>query len=109
MMMRTHYRIIKGMWIDLLTDTHFSLSLSSLFHPGGLLSQGMLSLRIQGGRAAAISFAANCRVFQRATSLGGVESLIEHRARYERGGKNRGELSWEIFVFRDEYRPIFLF
>mmetsp|Transcript_21637 Transcript_21637/g.34654 ORF Transcript_21637/g.34654 Transcript_21637/m.34654 type:complete len:131 (+) Transcript_21637:3-395(+) len=44
---------------------------------------GMLSLRIKGGRAAAIAFAARCKVFRRATSLGGVESLIEHRASIE--------------------------
>jgi cystathionine gamma-synthase len=44
---------------------------------------GMLSLRIKGGREAAIAFAGRCRVFRRATSLGGVESLIEHRASIE--------------------------
>ncbi len=40
---------------------------------------GMLSLRVHGGAAAAIEVAKRCRVFIRATSLGGVESLIEHR------------------------------
>jgi cystathionine gamma-synthase len=40
---------------------------------------GMLSLRINGGEAAALAVAKKCRVFIRATSLGGVESLIEHR------------------------------
>ena len=44
---------------------------------------GMLSFRIEGGREAAIAFAAACRIFRRATSLGGVESLIEHRASIE--------------------------
>jgi cystathionine gamma-synthase len=43
----------------------------------------MLSFRIEGGREAAIAFAAACRIFRRATSLGGVESLIEHRASIE--------------------------
>ena len=44
---------------------------------------GMLSLRVKGGREAAIAFAARCHVFHRATSLGGVESLIEHRSSIE--------------------------
>ncbi len=40
---------------------------------------GMLSFRIRGGAPAALQVASSCRVFIRATSLGGVESLIEHR------------------------------
>jgi Fe-S cluster biogenesis protein NfuA len=40
---------------------------------------GMLSVRISGGESAAMSVAAGLRVFKRATSLGGVESLVEHR------------------------------
>jgi cystathionine gamma-synthase len=40
---------------------------------------GMLSLRVRGGEEAALAVAKRCRVFIRATSLGGVESLIEHR------------------------------
>ena len=41
---------------------------------------GMLSVHVNGGGAAAIAVAAKVRIFTRATSLGGVESLIEHRA-----------------------------
>ena len=44
---------------------------------------GMLSIRLKGGAAAAIVVAAKVEVWQRATSLGGVESLIEHRASIE--------------------------
>jgi cystathionine gamma-synthase len=44
---------------------------------------GMLSFETQGGKDAAMSVAANVEVFTRATSLGGVESLIEHRASIE--------------------------
>ena len=44
---------------------------------------GMLSIRVRGGAAAAIAAAARVEVWQRATSLGGVESLIEHRASIE--------------------------
>lgn len=43
----------------------------------------MLSLRVAGGEAAAIATAARVRLWKRATSLGGVESLIEHRASVE--------------------------
>jgi len=44
---------------------------------------GMLSIRIRAGEAAAVATAASVRVWKRATSLGGVESLIEHRASVE--------------------------
>jgi cystathionine gamma-synthase len=44
---------------------------------------GMLSIRVKGGEAAAVATAARVRVWKRATSLGGVESLIEHRASVE--------------------------
>ncbi len=44
---------------------------------------GMLSVRIRGGAAAAIATASRVEVWKRATSLGGVESLIEHRASVE--------------------------
>jgi cystathionine gamma-synthase len=41
---------------------------------------GMLSFEVKGGSEAALSVAAKTEIFIRATSLGGVESLIEHRA-----------------------------
>ena len=44
---------------------------------------GMLSIRARGGAAAAITTAAKVAVWKRATSLGGTESLIEHRASVE--------------------------
>jgi cystathionine gamma-synthase len=44
---------------------------------------GMLSIRVKGGEAAAIETAARVRLWKRATSLGGVESLVEHRASVE--------------------------
>jgi cystathionine gamma-synthase len=47
---------------------------------------GMLSLRVAGGEKAAIAVAARVAVWKRATSLGGVESLIEHRASIEGPG-----------------------
>ena len=44
---------------------------------------GMLSLRIRGGEAAAMEAASGVTLIKRATSLGGTESLIEHRASIE--------------------------
>jgi len=47
---------------------------------------GMLSIRARGGEAAAVAVAAHTVLWKRATSLGGVESLIEHRASVEGAG-----------------------
>jgi cystathionine gamma-synthase len=60
-------------------------------HPGHEIAKrqmangfgGMMSIRVKGGEIAAIRTAANVRVWKRATSLGGVESLIEHRRSIE--------------------------
>jgi len=49
-------------------------------------SGGMLSLEVQDGYDAAMQVAAKTKIFIRATSLGGVESLIEHRASIEGPG-----------------------
>ena len=65
-----------------------------LTHPGHTVAVkqmrggfgGMLSLRLAGGEAAAKAFTAQLRVFKRATSLGSVESLAEHRASVEGPG-----------------------
>ena len=40
---------------------------------------GMLSIQVKGGAESALNVVKRCKVFTRATSLGGVESLIEHR------------------------------
>ena len=47
---------------------------------------GMLSIRVRGGEQAAIATAARVQLWKRATSLGGVESLVEHRASIEGAG-----------------------
>ena len=47
---------------------------------------GMMSLRFAGGEDAAKAFAVKLKVFKRATSLGSVESLAEHRASVEGPG-----------------------
>jgi cystathionine gamma-synthase len=63
-------------------------------HPGHAIAArqmrggfgGMLSVRVARGEMAAISSAARVMLWKRATSLGGVESLIEHRASIEGTG-----------------------
>ncbi len=59
-------------------------------HPGFAIAQrqmklpgGMLSIQVHGGAEEAMAVAARVKLFTRATSLGGVESLIEHRASVE--------------------------
>jgi cystathionine gamma-synthase len=47
---------------------------------------GMLSIRLKKGEAAAIATAATTQLWHRATSLGGVESLLEHRGSIEGTG-----------------------
>lgn len=44
---------------------------------------GMMSLRVAGGREGAIDAARRVRLFRNATSLGSVESLLEHRVSVE--------------------------
>ncbi len=46
----------------------------------------MLSIRLKDGELAAIATAAKVKLWKRATSLGGVESLLEHRASIEGPG-----------------------
>jgi cystathionine gamma-synthase len=52
---------------------------------------GMLSIEVKGGRDKAMAVAAGTRLFIRATSLGGYESLIEHRASIEGPGTRSPE------------------
>ena len=59
-------------------------------HPGHAVAKkqmkafgAMLSFQVRGGRDAAVRVASRVRLFVVATSLGGTESLIEHRASSE--------------------------
>ncbi|MCG9884259.1 MAG: PLP-dependent aspartate aminotransferase family protein [Cyanobacteria bacterium] len=59
-------------------------------HPGCVVAArqmsdfgGMLSIAVRGDRAAAQAVVTHTQLFGRATSLGGTESLIEHRASLE--------------------------
>jgi len=65
-------------------STHPQHALAARQMRGGF--GGMLSVRVKGGEPAAIRAAARVKLWKRATSLGGVESLIEHRASIEGQG-----------------------
>ena len=59
-------------------------------HPDRVLIQqqmngpgAMLSVQVVGGSAEALRFISKLKLFTRATSLGGVESLVEYRASVE--------------------------
>ena len=53
---------------------------------GGMLSIRVRESRSGSGEEAAIATAANVELWKRATSLGGVESLVEHRSSVEGAG-----------------------
>jgi len=62
-------------------------------HPGHAIAArqmsafgGMISLQVRGGREASLRVKSRVKVFTRATSLGGPESLVEHRASVEAPG-----------------------
>jgi len=52
---------------------------------------GMLAFEVEDGQKRAMQVAARMKVFTRATSLGGVESFIEHRASIEGPGSSTPE------------------
>ena len=64
--------------------THKGHTLAARQMRGGF--GGMLSILVRGGERAALAAAADVRLWKRATSLGGVESLLEHRASIEGPG-----------------------
>jgi len=62
-------------------------------HPGHAIAArqmsafgGMVSVQVRGGREASLRVKSRLQVFTRATSLGGPESLVEHRASVEAPG-----------------------
>jgi cystathionine gamma-synthase len=67
-------------------------------HPGHVIAAkqmkdfgGMMSFQVQGRRAEALAVAARLRIITRATSLGGPDTLIEHRASIEPPDKGTPE------------------
>ncbi|HXN15487.1 MAG TPA: PLP-dependent aspartate aminotransferase family protein [Usitatibacter sp.] len=77
-----HAQVSHVLYPGLATDPGHAVAIRQM--SGGF--GGMLSLRLKRGEEAAKSFTARLRVFKRATSLGSVESLAEHRASVEGPG-----------------------
>jgi cystathionine gamma-synthase len=75
----THPFIEEVLYPGLTTHPQHALALKQM--KGGF--GHMLSIRVKGGEQGAIDTAASVGLWKRATSLGGVESLLEHRASIE--------------------------
>jgi cystathionine gamma-synthase len=67
---------------------------------------GMMSFRVRGGRDEALAVTAKTQVFTRATSLGGVESLIEHRASSEGAGSRTPENLLRMSIGLEHYEDL---
>jgi cystathionine gamma-synthase len=78
----THAQVLEVLYPGLRTSVGHAVAKAQM--QGGF--GGMLSVRVKGGAAAAIAVAAHTQIWKRATSLGGTESLIEHRASVEGAG-----------------------
>ena len=74
----THPRVERVNWPGLSSHPNHATAARQMKDFGG-----MLSVQIRSGRDAALAVAAKVKVFTNATSLGGCESLIEHRASVE--------------------------
>ena len=81
-----HPRVERVHYPGLRSDPGYLLASTQMAAPGG-----MLSFVVPGGRPQAFAVAARLRLFARATSLGGPESLVEHRASVEGPGTRAPE------------------
>ena len=76
--LRGHARIERVLYPGLADDPGHAVAARQMRGYGAVVS-----VCVRGGAAEALAVAARTRIFIRATSLGGVESLIEHRASVE--------------------------
>jgi cystathionine gamma-synthase len=74
----THRRVTRVHYPGLVSHPQHDLARRQMSNFGG-----MLSIELQGDRGEAMKLPNKLRIFTRATSLGGVESLIEHRKSIE--------------------------
>lgn len=81
-----HPQVERVHYPGLRSDPGYQLASTQMAAPGG-----MLSFVVPGGRPQAFAIAARLRLFARATSLGGPESLVEHRASIEGSGTRAPE------------------
>ena len=71
----THPKIAADLYPGLTAHPHHDLAKSQM--TGGFGS--LMSIQVKGGKDEALRVAGSLDVYQRATSLGGTESLVEHR------------------------------
>jgi cystathionine gamma-synthase len=82
----THKRVEAVHYPGLPSHPAFEVAKRQMAAPGA-----MLSLQIRGGRDAAIAFTNRLKLITRATSVGGTETLIEHRHSIEGPGTRAPE------------------
>ncbi|MEM1439538.1 MAG: aminotransferase class V-fold PLP-dependent enzyme [Pseudomonadota bacterium] len=77
--LQAHPKVERVRYPGLVDDPGHSVAAKQMHDGFG----SMLSFMVRGGRDAALAVAGRLRLFASATSLGGVESLVEHRATIE--------------------------
>lgn len=77
--LEAHPKIERVLYPGLASHPQHSVAAKQMQHGYG----GMLAILVKGDRAAALQLAGELKLFTHATSLGGVESLIEHRKSIE--------------------------
>jgi cystathionine gamma-synthase len=70
-----HPKVEKVMYPGLITDEFHEISKKQMQNGFG----GMMSILIKGNEKTALQFASNLKLVKHATSLGGVETLVDHR------------------------------
>ncbi len=75
----SHPKIEKVFYPGLLTHQNHEIAKQQMKNGFG----SIVSILVKGGKAEAMQFAGNLSIFKHATSLGGVESLVEHRRSVE--------------------------
>lgn len=73
-----HKKIVNVSYPGLKSHPQYKIAQKQMSMPGG-----MLSIQVEGGRKEAMGLTRRLKLFTHATSLGGVESLIEHRTSVE--------------------------
>jgi cystathionine gamma-synthase len=73
--LNTHLKIEKVFYPGLPSHTNHAIAKKQMTNGFG----SIISILVKGGKEAALSFASKLVIFKHATSLGGVESLVEHR------------------------------
>ena len=97
----THPRVEAVHYPGLESDPGYAIAKRQMSDFGG-----MMSFRVRGGRDEALAVTAKTRLFTRATSLGGVESLIEHRASSEGPGSRTPENLLRMSIGLEHYEDL---